>query len=282
VRYVISLGALLCASLFFLPLSAISIPDAKGYVNDYAEMISPDTQSKIEAVLKSFEQNDSTQIVIVTVKSLEGEPIEDFAIRLADKWKVGQTKKDNGAVLIVSKDDRRIRIEVGRGLEGSLTDLRAGRIIDNIIRPSFKSGNYDKGFADGANAIIASCRGEFKNDKIAKSGKSSNIGGWILFLFVGLYVLTIIISNFSKVAAGILGAAGLPAIIHFMISPVGMGGLIIAAIAGFLFGIILPLIPLSGHSRSGGGFWSGGSSGGSGGFSGGGGSFGGGGSSGGW
>jgi uncharacterized protein len=246
-------------------------------------MISPDTQSKIEAVLKSFEQNDSTQIVIVTIKSLEGEPIEDFGIRLAEKWKVGQAKKDNGAILLVSKDDRRIRIEVGRGLEGSLTDLRAGRIIDNIIRPSFKEGNFDKGFADGANAIIASCRGEFKNSKFAKPVKSTDIGGWILFLFVGLYVLTIIISNFSRIAGGVLGAAGLPAIIHFMISPIGMAGLIIAAVAGFVLGVILPLIPLSGHSRNGGGFWSGGgSSGGSGGFSGGGGSFGGGGSSGGW
>jgi uncharacterized protein len=280
---VIPFGALLCATLFFLPLGAVNIPDPRGYVNDYAEMISPDTQSKIEAVLKSFEQNDSTQIVIVTIKSLEGEPIEDFGIRLAEKWKVGQAKKDNGAILLVSKDDRRIRIEVGRGLEGSLTDLRAGRIIDNIIRPSFKEGNFDKGFADGANAIIASCRGEFKNSKFAKPVKSTDIGGWILFLFVGLYVLTIIISNFSRIAGGVLGAAGLPAIIHFMISPIGMAGLIIAAVAGFVLGVILPLIPLSGHSRNGGGFWSGGgSSGGSGGFSGGGGSFGGGGSSGGW
>jgi uncharacterized protein len=281
VRNFLIVAALFSAVLFIIPAGALNIPDPKGYINDYAEMISPDAQINLEAKCRSFEMTDSTQIVVITISSLEGEAIEDFGIRLAEKWKIGQAKKDNGAILIISKEDRRIRIEVGRGLEGVLTDLKAGRIIDNIIRPNFKAGDYDKGIISAVDALIAVCRGEFKNETPTKTS-SGSIGGWILFLFIGLYILTIIMSNFSRIAGGVLGAAGLPAIIHFALSPIGMGGIIAAVLFGFVLGLVLPLIPIGGGSgRSGGGFWSGGSSSG-GSFSGGGGSFGGGGSSGGW
>ena len=130
-------------AVFFLPLKALDLPALKGYVNDYADIISPAAKEKLAVKLEAMEASDSTQIAIVTVNSLEGTPIEDFGIQLAEKWKVGQVRKDNGVLFIVSKTDRRMRIEVGRGLEGVLTDLRAGRIIDNVVAPRFKSGDYD-------------------------------------------------------------------------------------------------------------------------------------------
>ncbi|MBI5097300.1 MAG: TPM domain-containing protein, partial [Nitrospirae bacterium] len=119
--------------LFPLAAYALDVPQLKGRVNDYADMISASAEARLEEELKSFEQSDSTQIVILTIPSLEGEVIEDFGIRVADAWKIGQAGKDNGVILIASKEDREMRIEVGRGLEGRLTDLMAGRIIDLVM-----------------------------------------------------------------------------------------------------------------------------------------------------
>lgn len=258
---------------------AFEVPALKGRVNDYADMISPAAENSIEQKLRSFEESDSTQVVILTVNSLEGDAMEDFTIRTAEKWKIGQAKKDNGVILFASKNDRRMRIEVGRGLEGVLTDLLSGRILDTVIRPKFKAGDFDGGFTDGIDAIISACRGEFKNDSPARpsesEGPSSNL---ITILFIGLYFLVIIISKFSKILSGAAGAAALPALVHYAFMPIGLTGIIISAISGFILALLLPYIPI-------GGGYSGGSSGGSssfGGFSGGGGSFGGGGSSGGW
>ena len=137
------------------------MPVLKGRVNDYANMLSPATVTSLEARLAEFEKSDSTQIVVLTIPSLQGEVLEEFSIRVAEKWKIGQKKLDNGVILLIAKEDRKLRIEVGYGLEGKLTDLRAGRIIDNIIKPSFKAGNYDKGVADGVDAIMQTVKGEY-------------------------------------------------------------------------------------------------------------------------
>jgi len=134
-----------------LPLaaSALEVPELRGYVNDYAGMISPSTGAQLAEKLKAFEESDSTQIVILTIPSLEGEPIEDVGIKVAESWKIGQKGKDNGILLLVSKQERKMRIEVGRGLEGRLTDLTAGRIIDLVITPRFRAGDLDGGFTAG-------------------------------------------------------------------------------------------------------------------------------------
>jgi uncharacterized protein len=262
------------------PYYALDLPALKGRVNDYAGMISPETVNQLEATLAAFEQSDSTQVVIVTVPNLDGTPIEDFGIKLGEAWKIGQAKKDNGVIFIVSKDDRKMRIEVGRGLEGVLTDLLTGRILDTVVRPSFKEGKYDEGFTAGTQAIIEACRGEFKNDGKRTGGNSdSPISGFLIFIAIGLYFAIVVVSSFTKIGGGAVGALGLPAIIHFGVIPIGLTGLIISIIGGFAAGLILPHIPIGG---GGGRYGGGSSSGGGGGFSGGGGSFGGGGSSGGW
>ncbi len=270
--------------ILFLPAAwsyALDVPPLKGRVNDYADMISPEAESLLEERLKSFEESDSTQVVILTVNSLEGDALEDFTIRVAEKWKIGQAKKDNGVILFASKNDRRMRIEVGRGLEGVLTDLLSGRILDNVIRPKFRAGDFDGGFLDGTGSIIEACRGEFKNDTPPGSSSGSESSGNIpIILFVVLYIVVTGVSKISKIISGGIGAAGLPAIIHFGLFPMGVTGLLFSAIAGFILALIIPYMPIGGGYSGGGSGRS--SSFGGGGFSGGGGSFGGGGSSGGW
>lgn len=277
---IISLSLYLPGSLSY----ALEVPALKGRVNDYAGMISPETQSLLEERLKAFEESDSTQVVILTVNSLEGDSLEDFTIRVAEKWKIGQAKKDNGVILFASKNDRRMRIEVGRGLEGVLTDLLAGRILDNTIRPRFRAGDFDGGFIDGTASIIDACRGEFKNDSPQTQGVSADsespIGKYLMFILIFLYIAIIVVSKFSKILGGGIGAAALPAIVHFGMMPLGLTELLVFAVIGFIAAIIVPYMPVGGGYSGGGSGRS--SSFGGGGFSGGGGSFGGGGSSGGW
>ena len=293
--------SLLCC----VPIAAhgLEVPRLQGYVNDYAGMISPSAKSKIEEGLKAFEQSDSTQVVVLTIPSLEGENIEEFSIKVAEAWKIGQQQKDNGILLIVSKQDRKIRIEVGRGLEGKLTDLMAGRIIDQVIKPRFKQGDFDGGFIAGASALIDATRGEFKAEQRRIQRRQKGFPPF-LSIFLFLAVFTIIIGSVSRVLGGVFGALGLPALTYLFASVASIPILVLLTIFGFGAGLFLPSLFSSGSSRrgdshhrgggfffgpgtggffgGGGGFSGGGGFGGGGGFSGGGGSFGGGGASGDW
>jgi len=269
-----------------LSLAALDVPALQGYVNDYGDMISPEAEAKIESDLKAFEQSDSTQVVILTVTSLEGDALEDYTIRVAEKWKIGQAKKDNGIIFFAAKNDRVMRIEVGRGLEGVLTDLLSGRILDNIVRPMFRSGDFDGGFTDGTAAIVKACRGEFTNDSPpVRGGRESSDNPFFMFFFMGIIFLLAIAKKFSKPAGSTIGALAMPFMVNFLLFPIGLTGIVVSVFAGALIPLLAPLFTHAGFP--GGGGWSSGSGGGwsgsdSGGFSGGGGSFGGGGSSGGW
>lgn len=278
---------------------ALEVPALKGYVNDYANMISPEVEGKLEEELKSFEQSDSTQIVILTIPSLEGEVIEEFGIRAADVWKIGQVVKDSGVIFIVAKEERKIRIEVGRGLEGKLTDLMAGRIIDLVIKPSFKRGDFDHGFLAGVAALIDATRGEFTVDDEGTDFKSvlpreRNFSPIFTFLIFGAIFL-LVLGTISRILGAISGAVGLPLFVHLLAGPLGLILLIILAAIGLAAGLILPLffssgrhyrrggyLPGGGFYGTGGGGFRGGGGDFGGGFSGGGGSFGGGGASGDW
>jgi len=173
-------------------VSALDTPNLQGYVNDYAHMISGSARVKLEEELKSFEQSDSTQLVILTVPSLEGETLEDYSIKVVEAWRLGQAQKDNGILFLVSKNDRKIRIEVGRGLEGRLTDLMAGRIIDLVIKPRFKREDFDGGFAAGVASLIDATRGEFKaEEKDWGTGTQPFQSSWLFFLIVFLFFFLI-------------------------------------------------------------------------------------------
>ncbi len=280
-----------CLIFFIVPAYALDVPVLKGYVNDYADMLSPQAESLIETELKAFEQSDSTQIVILTIPSLEGENLEDFSIKVAEAWKIGQKGKDNGVIFLVAKQERKIRIEVGRGLEGKLTDLLTGRIIDLVIKPKFKRGDFDGGFIAGVHALIDAARGEFTADKI-QHGKKDEESSKLLTMIIFGAIILIVTGSISRILSIFAGAVGLPLFAFLTFTSIGIITIIIFAVFGAIAGFILPSIfsstrrhGSSGIFPGGGFYWGGGGSSGidfGGGFSGGGGSFGGGGASGDW
>ena len=271
--------------------AALEVPRLKGHVNDYAAMLSTASQRQLEAVLTDFEQKESTQIVVLTIPSLQGDSLEDFSIRVAEAWKIGQRQLDNGAILLIAKNDRKIRIDVGYGLEGRLTDLLAGRINRSVIAPRFKSGQFDQGITEGVAAMIDAVRGEYSATDAPRQHRPPQTGVPIIALFA-LFFLINAIGRANRVMGATAGAVLFPiaGALFFGLGPLVLLGLIpLGLVAGLLISLIgMPLAP--GRSSSGhrGGYWGGGSggggfsSGGFGGFSGGGGGFGGGGASGGW
>lgn len=289
---VIALAALLAG---VQNLWALEVPQLQGRVNDNANMLNATTERQLEAYLADLERTDSTQIAVLTVTSLEGDAIEDFSIRVAEQWGIGQEENDNGAILIIAKKDRKIRIEVGYGLEGRLTDLMAGRIIRNVIAPQFKMGRFDQGITDGVSAMVGTVKGEYTATETTRPSRdrgSRGSSGGVIGLVVLFFLLRVLgrVNRFAGAAIGgvlapIAGALffGAGAVVILALIPIGLAG-------GFLLGLFGS--PLSfghtvGHSRRG-GYWGGGfggfggGGGGFGGFSGGGGGFGGGGASGGW
>ena len=172
----------------FSNLLAIPVPALSGRVNDYGSMISARARADIEAKLQQLEAAESTQIVILTVPSLQGDPIEDFSIKVAEAWKIGHKGSDNGVLLIVSRDDHKVRIEVGYGLEGKLTDFLAGRIIRDEIYPAFKAGQFDVGFSRAVDALIAVVHGEYKVKPQAKRGSKPSMPLLAIILLVIYFI----------------------------------------------------------------------------------------------
>ncbi|WP_238350230.1 TPM domain-containing protein [Pseudomonas sp. SWRI154] len=226
----------------------LKFPALTGRVVDSAQMLEPSVRTQLDAQLKAHEQASGEQLVVVTLPDLQGATIEDFGYQLGRHWGIGQKDKNNGALLIVARDDRKLRIEVGYGLEDRLTDAQSSVIINQVITPAFKTGNFNKGISDGVAAMLVVLGGSPLDEPApVYSADGQGEGDFIerhpgLFIFLAmLFILTIFVCQ----VLGILPSGG------------GSGG---------------------GSRSSGGGF--GGAGGG--GFSGGGGSFGGGGSSGGW
>jgi uncharacterized protein len=171
-----------------LPLSAqaLDVPQASGYVNDRAGLLSAPVRLKLEQFLRQFEESDSTQITVLTIPSLEGEVLEEYALKVAESWKVGQQGTDNGALLLVAEQQRQVRIEVGYGLEGKLTDLLTGRIIDREITPRFKNSDFDGGIVAGVASIAEAVRGEYQGTGTTRDRKKKNpLGVLSLLLFLG-------------------------------------------------------------------------------------------------
>ena len=173
-------------------LMALNVPTLRGRVNDYADLLSDNTRSNIETKLAKLEEADSTQVVLLTISSLEDDVLENFSMRVAESWKIGQAGKDNGVIFTVSKNDRKMRIEVGYGLEGVLTDAIAGRILDRIVVPSFKEEDYDEGIEKGIDAIIAVVTGEYQENVINPIFNIDKLTWWdfikIIFCFSFFYI----------------------------------------------------------------------------------------------
>ena len=134
------------------------------YVQDFANLLSAETKSTINSVSKDLENKTKAQVVVVTVPSLDGQPIEDYSLELLRAWGIGDKEKNNGVLLLVVTKDKKSRIEVGYGLEGALPDGLTGRIQDQYMIPSFKQGNYDKGILNGYSALVGTVLKEYKID----------------------------------------------------------------------------------------------------------------------
>jgi len=270
---------LLCVAVI---TGALEVPPLRGRVNDYANMISAEAENRIEAVSRELESSDSTQIVVLTIPSLEGEDLEGFSIRVAESWRIGQEEYDNGVLLLVAQAERRIRIEVGYGLEGVLTDLQAGRIIDYEITPYFKAGQFGEGLVRGTEAIAATVRGEYQAGEQTASKPRARSRVSLVPFFIILMVISVLGSR-KRVIGAIAGAVLFPLVAWFAL-PLALPLLLLFIPLGFGAGLLLPGMFLMSAARRGrgGGFYGGGGFGGGGGFSGGGGGFGGGGASGGW
>jgi uncharacterized protein len=135
-------------------LSGADIPFLTGRITDNAQLLSAEAARSLSDSLQAHEKRTGNQIAVLTVPSLDGESIEDFAVRVFESWKLGQKGRDNGVLIIVVPNDHRMRIEVGYGLEGTLTDLLAGRIIRNTMTPAFKNGDYQGGITNGTLAVV--------------------------------------------------------------------------------------------------------------------------------
>ena len=268
----------------------VAIPALTGRVVDQTATLTPDQAAALEQKLKAFEDRKGTQIAVLIVPTTEPETIEQFSIRVAEAWKIGRKKIDDGALLVVAKNDRTLRIEVGYGLEGALTDVTSKRIIDEVIVPKFRNGDFAGGISDGVDRMISVADGEPLPPPAARRQQSSgvldNLESIIPFAFIAVLVLGGILRAVLGRLVGAIVTGGLVGLIAWFF----VGALAVAVITGiiaFFFTLVGDSIATTGGGGRGGG-WSGGSGGGfsggsgGGGFSGGGGSFGGGGASGRW
>lgn len=256
-RFCLSLLFLFCFAFAFAELE---VPKLTQRVTDLAGILTAEQIKALEYKLAKFEDETTNQIAILIIPSLEGEDLEDFSIKVVEKNKLGQAGKDNGVLFLIAVQDRKMRLEVGYGLEGALPDALCDQILRNIVRPKFRQGDYYGGINAGIDAIISATKGEFKADPRKKV--ETKVGTILALIIVGFVLLAFFGSIISSVR-------------HYSVHSKGQDSTL----------LWLWLLSSMSERRKGGGYWGGWSSGGGfggGGWSGGGGSFGGGGASSSW
>lgn len=171
------------------------VPTPYRLVNDFAQMISNENKAALEEKLLTYNDSTSTQIYIVTVESIGDYSIEDFALRLGRKWQIGQKDKNNGILILVSKQDRKVDIEVGYGLESYVTDYDSRAIIQDLIIPAFKQNNYYKGLDEATDRLIALTQGTFNH---TKAPIDEGLPLWTILIFIAVIILISIIFSSGK------------------------------------------------------------------------------------
>lgn len=258
------------------PYAEVQIPPLAARVTDLTQTLSAAQQQALEQKLTAFEAQKGAQIVVLIVPTTKPEEIEQFSIRVADAWKIGRKGTDDGVILLVAKEDRTLRIEVGYGLEGAIPDITAKRIIEETITPRFRNGDFYAGIDQGVDRLMGVINGEAlpppKPNRWKETNSFENIFPLALFL---IFVVGGILRALFGRLLGASIAAG--------VASIGAWLLISSLIGALIAGVIAFILILSGASGIGGGTGRGGGGGmGGGGFSGGGGGFGGGGASGRW
>ena len=260
-----------------------------GFVNDFANVINAENRQAIETKLQSLQDSTGAQVAVVTINSLDGDTVENFAVQLFQEWGIGKEDKDNGLLILVAPNEREARIEVGYGLEGDITDLQSGLIVRNVMIPAFREGDYSKGVGEAVNALSAIIlkspeAAQYLEDinsnasGVQSSGLKVNFAVLFFFAVIILNTLARILGKTkSWWLGGVLGA-GIGAIVGLIFGflYVGAISIVILSILGFVFDYFVSKKPPG--SGRGPGFWffGPGGHGGSGGFGGGFGGFGGG------
>lgn len=299
---------LLSCLLLALPASVlwaeIPVPFLEGRVVDLAGMISPNTKAELDAELQSLEEATGAQVAVLVVPTLDGEAVESFGLRVVETWKLGKKGQDNGVLLLIAQGDRRMRIEVGYGLEGVLPDVLASRILNERLVPRFKAGDFEGGIREAVAAIGGVVRGDPAAMPEPSGGSGGGFPSGVILIFViGLVFFNVLMPIvLSAVHSKVMGWVLYPlvAIPAFLVPAAVTGNPTLGVVCVVVWLVLFPLLKMfakhlpkagsssgggwssrGGWSSGGGGGWSSGGGGG-GGFSGGGGSFGGGGASGSW
>lgn len=239
-KKLVALGVLLASLIALTPIAlAYSSPGSpRGLVNDFAGVLKQETKQALETELAGFKQSTSNEISVVTVPSMGGDYIENYAVKLFEEWKIGTKDKDNGVLLLLSIEERSMRIEVGYGLEGALPDSVAQNILNKEMTPLLKSGDYDGAITAGVRAIELATKGEYTATDIKPSGAlwsllKNNIEGILILVFVVLqFSAAILARSRSWWAGGVLGFLG------------GLGVSYVFALAGLL--IFIPIVLMTG------------------------------------
>jgi uncharacterized protein len=285
----IAAGAFVLCTAGAVAADEVAVPPLKARVTDLTGTLGADQLGTLEDRLRGFERRKGSQVAVLIVPTTQPDTIEQYSIRVADAWKVGRAKIDDGVILVIAKNDRKLRIEVGYGLEGAIPDAVAKRVVSDVIAPHFRAGDFYGGIAAGTDALMKLIEGEPLPVPKAQGGSQSGgegYGNLFMILLVAFFFLGSVLPRIlgrplgAAVTGGIVGVAAWLA-----------AGLAMAIFIGVFAFILTLIVSASGFTpgRWGGGGWSsggwsggGGFGGGGGGFSGGGGGFGGGGASGSW
>lgn len=259
-----------------------AIPELSSRVTDLTQTLSATEQAQLEQKLAAFEEKKGSQIALLIVPTTQPEDIAQYSIRVVEKWKIGREKVDDGLLLLIAKDDRKMRIEVGYGLEGAIPDLYAKRIISDIISPKFKQGDFYGGLDAGLNSLIGLVEGEpLPAPNRAESSGMGIMDMLPILMFGGLVTGLFLRSKFGTFFGSALNGGLIGTVIWLL--GVALGGAAILGLIAFFITMMLGGRGMNGYGGGvpmGGGGWSGGGSSSS--WGGGGGDFGGGGASGDW
>jgi len=200
-----AIAALSCISVLLassLLAQSLEVPYLAGHVNDHAGMLSTATIEELEQTLRVHEDSTSNQVAVLIIPSLQGEVLEEYSIKVVETWKLGQADKDNGVLLLIARDDRIVRIEVGNGLEGDLPDITCGRIVRDEIVPRFRDGDYEAGVRAGVTAILAAIAGSYQPIKSA-----NNAPDWV-FRLIFFSIFAVVVGIFTMISIITEGKAG--------------------------------------------------------------------------
>ena len=255
----------LCMLLLFATCTAhaalVAIPELKTRITDLTQTLSADQQAQLEQKLAAFEQKKGSQIAVLIVPTAEPEDIAQYAIRVAEQWKIGRKKIDDGLLLVVAKQDRKLRIEVGYGLEGAIPDLTAKRVISEIISPKFKQGDYFGGLDAGLDLLIGLADGEMLPPPTSANTSANGLFELLPLIFIGALVGGMLLRGmFGTFFGSLLNGGAIAALVWFFGAALFTS--LLVSVIGFIFTLAMGGRGLGGYggmpTGGYGGGWSGG------------------------